>query len=78
MIAMSSSSSATMVDRVQRTLLRLGLQDCIVREIRGTQITLFCPSADRNDHSMIQVAVRLLPGIKSVVIATDSQKEDRS
>ncbi len=75
---MPNEPNATMVDRVQRTLKRLGFDDCVVPNVSEGQITLFCPNADRNDHSMIQVAVRLIPGINSVVIATHSEKEDES
>ena len=77
-MVMSNDPNAAMVDRVQRTLKRLGFDDCVLRNIFEGQITLFCPGADRNDHSMIQVAIRLLPGIKSVVLATHSEKEAKS
>lgn len=75
---MSNERNATMVDRVQRTLKRLGFDNCVLRELSDGQITLFCPDADRNDQSMIQVAIRLLPGIKSVVFATQPEQEDKS
>ncbi len=75
---MSNDPNATMVDRVQRTLNRLGFDDCVLRDSFEGQITLFCPDTDRNDHSMIQAAIRLLPGIKSVVFAIQSEKEDKS
>ena len=48
---------------------------CLVKSIRPG---LLCPSADRNDHSVIQVAIRLLADIKSVVFETQSRKEDKS
>lgn len=75
---MSYEPSATMVDRVQQTLKRLGFDDCVLKNLSDGQITLFCPDTDRNDESMIQVAVRLLPGINSVVFANQSNFEDKS
>lgn len=78
MLGMSNEPNASVVDRVHRTLKRLGFDDCVLRELVDGQITLFCPGADRNDHGMIHIAIRLIPGIKSVVFATETDKESKS
>ncbi len=75
---MSDDPNATMVDRIQRTLKRLGFNDCVLRDIDNGTVTLFCQEADRNDHSMIQVAIRLIPGINSVVFSDQSQHKEKS
>ncbi len=65
-------------DRIQRTLTRLGFKDCVLQGIHDGQVTLLCPEIDRNDHGMIQVAIRLLPGIQSVVLVAQPQQKDKS
>ncbi|MGB7344270.1 MAG: hypothetical protein WBD20_08660 [Pirellulaceae bacterium] len=75
---MSNNPFANLVDRVHNTLNKLGFAESVVRNISDGQITLFCPDADRNDRSMIQVAVRLIPGIKSVVVTTKANGTRKS
>ncbi|WP_404308716.1 hypothetical protein [Neorhodopirellula lusitana] len=75
---MSPTSDPTPTDRVQRTLKRLGFNACVLQKIHDGRVTLFCPEADRNDHSMIQVAIRFIPGIESVMFAKNSETKDQS
>lgn len=69
---MQEVDNPVMISSVHESLTKLGFVDCEVRDYRNKKLTLLCPSADRNDRSMIQVAVRLIPGINSV--AFESQK----
>ena len=75
---MTNNPRLIVADRIKRTLTRLGSNDSVLQDIHDRQVTLCCPEADRNDHRMIQVAVRLIPGIKSAVYARNSDREDKS
>lgn len=63
---MPSQPNETLRQRVSQSLAKLGFVDCDVRSIHDQCVTLHCPSVDRNDQCMIQVALRLMPGISSV------------
>ena len=75
---MSNNPVPPIADRIHRTLTRLGFNDCTLQGVHDGQITLFCPEIDRNDHGLIRVALRLLPGIQSVVFLAHPQQEEKS
>lgn len=75
---MSNHLRLTLAERVQRTVLRLGFNHCVLQGIHEGRVTLFCSQADRNDRSMIKAALRTIPGITSVVFSTNSDGENHS
>lgn len=69
---MSNQLNDTLRQRVLHSLAKLGFVDCDVSSIHDECVTLRCPIVDRNDQCMIQVALRLMPGISSVVFESSS------
>lgn len=69
---MSNQPNDTLRQRVMQSLAKLGFVDCNVSTIQDECVTLRCPTVDRNDQCMIQVALRLMPGISSVVFESSS------
>ncbi len=64
---MSNSTSEMIVRKVRRSLEKLGFGDCSIREFQDGRLSLHCPSATRDDQTLIQVAMRLIAGVTSVV-----------
>jgi hypothetical protein len=64
---MSNQSGDALRQRIMQSLSKLGFVDCTISSIRDECVTLRYQSADRNDHCLIQVALRLMPGVSSVV-----------
>jgi hypothetical protein len=67
---MSNSDSEMIEEKVQRSLKRLGFDDCCIREFRDGRLLLSCPATTRNDQSLIKVAMRLIAGVTSVAFET--------
>lgn len=64
---MSTPTSTAIDDKVNRSLQRLGFHDCSIRDFRDGQLSLSCPTATRDDQSLIVVALRLIQGVTTVV-----------
>ncbi|QDT04799.1 hypothetical protein K227x_31960 [Rubripirellula lacrimiformis] len=62
----SPPNDVDLKQRVNESLLKLGyVQAKFVSETAG-KVTIECTDTDRNDQCVMQVAVRLLPGVTSV------------
>ncbi|MGB7325991.1 MAG: hypothetical protein WBD31_14045 [Rubripirellula sp.] len=59
-----------MIAKAERSIQRLQIADAQVTELVDGVVTVACRKIDRNDKQLILVALRVLPGIKSVVFAT--------
>ena len=64
-------------DRVQRSLQRLGYDNCEVQAVQDGQVRLTMPETNRDDQCLIQAALRLIPGIQSVVFVIDPKEANK-
>ena len=70
---MSNLTSATIDDKVRRSLKRLEFDDCGIQEFSNGRLLLTCPNATRNDQSLIRVAMRLIAGVTSVDFTREAE-----
>ncbi|TWT89364.1 hypothetical protein [Neorhodopirellula pilleata] len=66
-----------LVDRIQRILQRLGFDDCDVLDIHEGRAKLLASEMDRDDQCLIQAAIRVIPGVQSVVFVDHSEQENK-
>lgn len=65
-----------LIGSIQRSLERLDVSGCVVRDIQDGTALLHCPGIDKNEERIIQVAIRVLPTITAVKI--DTKKTPKS
>ncbi len=70
---MSNITSETIDDKVLRSLKRLGFDDCGIQEFSEGRLMLNCPTATRNDQSLIRVAMRVIAGVTSVAFTREAE-----
>ena len=69
-----SQTCDKLLSSIQRSLDRLNVSGCVVRDIQDGTALLHCPGIDKNEERIIQVAIRVLPTIKAVKIDTKKQR----